>query len=67
MARQSLLSGKKRGPPPTGVGTLIGVRLHPPALAALDKWASQQGDQPTRPEAIRRMIEQVLSTSKRKR
>jgi hypothetical protein len=52
---------KKRGrPKTTGKGTLIGVRLHAADLSAIDDWASTQEDQPSRPEAIRRMIEQVL-------
>jgi hypothetical protein len=57
MSRQTVLSRKKRGPAPTGKGTLIGVRLQPDALSALDKWAAGQEGAPTRPEAIRRLIE----------
>jgi hypothetical protein len=55
MARQSVLSQKKRrGPLPTGKGELIGVRLQPPQLAALDSWIDQQPEpKPSRPEAIR--------------
>jgi hypothetical protein len=60
MARQSVLSGKKRGPPATGKGTLIGVRLQPPDLSALDEWVAAQKDKPSRPEAIRRLVGQVL-------
>jgi hypothetical protein len=33
----------------------------------IDAWAAQQADQPPRSEAIRRMIEQVLSAAKKKR
>jgi hypothetical protein len=33
------------------------VRLQPDPLSALDKWASKQTDQPTRAEAIRRLVE----------
>jgi hypothetical protein len=46
--------GKKRGPPPTGKGTLIGVRLHPHELTELDAWRDEQADTPGRPEALRR-------------
>jgi hypothetical protein len=60
MARQTVTPKKKRGPSPTGKGTPITVRLQPSNLAMVDDWASQQDDQPSRPEAIRRMIEQVL-------
>jgi hypothetical protein len=38
-------------------GTLIGVRLQPDALAALDTWIAAQPDAPSRPEAVRRLIE----------
>jgi len=41
-------------------GTLIGVRLQPEHLKALDKWIDQQKDPYTRPEAIRGMIETML-------
>ena len=52
---------KKRGPPATGKGALIGVRLQPPNLARLDDWiAAQPGPQPSRPEAIRRLVEKGL-------
>jgi hypothetical protein len=47
---------KKRGRPATGHGTLLGVRIHKTALAALDKYRSKLEDKPTRPEAIRRII-----------
>ena len=48
-----LTQKKKRGPKPTGKGTLVGVRLHDPELSALDSWRSEQDPEPTRPEAIR--------------
>lgn len=60
MTRQSLLSRKKRGPPATGKGRLIGVRIQPNDLRALDGWIKQQDDKPSRPEAIRRLVGQVL-------
>jgi metal-responsive CopG/Arc/MetJ family transcriptional regulator len=56
-----VLSQKKRGPPATGKGTLIGVRLQPPSLAGVDAWAAAQEDKPSRPEAIRRLVELSLS------
>jgi metal-responsive CopG/Arc/MetJ family transcriptional regulator len=40
-------------------GTLIGVRLQPDLLKALDKWAKPSGI--GRPEAIRRLLEKALS------
>ena len=41
-------------------GTLVGVRLQPSHLKALDAWIAKQQPRPTRPEAIRGMIETVL-------
>jgi len=41
----------------TGKGQLVGVRLQPDQLAALDHWIEQQPDpKPTRPEAVRRIL-----------
>lgn len=62
MDRQETVITKKRGPKPTGKGTLIGVRLLPDLLWALDAWIERQPDpKPTRPEAIRRMLRMRLS------
>ena len=41
-------------------GTLIGVRLQPSHLKAIDAWIAKQSLPVTRPEAIRGMIETVL-------
>ena len=41
-------------------GTLIGVRLQPSQLKALDGWIAQQNASLTRPEAIRAMMETIL-------
>src|SRR5437763_189045 len=64
MARKTPLSDKRprrRGPAPTGVGTLVGVRLLPPNLSALDSWiAIQPEPRPSRPEAIRRLLAEAL-------
>jgi hypothetical protein len=57
MAKQeTLITRKRRGPAPTGKGTLIGVRLQPDPLGAIDKWRAQEEGSPSRPEAIRRII-----------
>jgi hypothetical protein len=66
MPRQSVISQKKRGPPPTGKGIPILVRLQPLLLANLDGWISQQDVRFTRPEAIRRLIEFGLATKAKK-
>jgi hypothetical protein len=44
---------KARGRPvTTGNGTLVGVRLQPSELAALDGWIAKQGAPMTRPEEL---------------
>jgi hypothetical protein len=65
MKRQSVITQKKkrRGPPPTGKGELLGVRIHPPQLAALEGWIAQQSDKPSRPEAVRRLLDFALAQS----
>jgi len=40
------------------------VRLQPNPLAAIDKWVAKQPDQPTRAEAIRRLVEMGLKAKK---
>jgi len=53
---------KKRGRPYTGGrGTMIGVRLPPDQLAALDTWVAQQPRPLTRPQAIRLMVQAALT------
>jgi hypothetical protein len=63
MKRQSATLLKKRGPPATGKGEPILVRLQPAQLAALDAWIARQDAQLSRPEAIRRLLEQALAVS----
>jgi hypothetical protein len=63
MKRQSATPPKKRGPPATGKGEPILVRLQPAQLAALDAWMGRQDAQLSRPEAIRRLVEQALAVS----
>ncbi|WP_245471195.1 hypothetical protein [Bradyrhizobium genosp. SA-3] len=46
----------------TGKGTLVGVRFLDDPLAKLDAWIAGQGGGMTRPEAIRRLVEQALRT-----
>ena len=47
----------KRGPAPTGKGTLIGVRLQPDLLAWVDTERAKLDPEPSRPEFIRQLIE----------
>jgi hypothetical protein len=60
MNRQTVITKKRRGPAPTGKGKLIGVRLQPSQLKALDAWIDKQNASLTRPEAIRAMMETIL-------
>ena len=55
--QETVITKKRRGPPPTGKGKLIGVRLLPEPLAALDAWIACQHAPMSRPEAIRRLVE----------
>jgi hypothetical protein len=51
----------RRGPKPRGLGLLVGVRIHPPQLDALDAWIAARPDlKASRPEAIRRLLEKAL-------
>ena len=62
MKRQTVITQKKRGPPATGKGELIGVRLQPEILQPLDQWIADQHDpQPTRPEAVRKALQDWLT------
>jgi hypothetical protein len=61
MPRQEKMITKKLGRPATGRGSLIGVRLQPDLLASLDAFVGKQADpKPSRPEAIRRILENAL-------
>lgn len=59
-----MLAKKRRGPPATGKGVQIVVRMQPDPLAALDGWVAKQPDQPTRAEAMRRLVEIGLKAKK---
>jgi hypothetical protein len=48
-------------------GTLIGVRLQPVPLAQVDRWAASQREKPSRPEAIRRLLELAFAKTLPKR
>src|SRR5262245_5012084 len=48
-----------RGRPPVGA-TPIMVRMPPKELSSLDAWIAQQKDEPSRPEAIRRLVDEAF-------
>jgi hypothetical protein len=64
MAKTTLVTKKKRGPPATGQGIQVGERWHPPQVAAIDAWIKTQGDRLTRGQAIRRLVEIGLKSKK---
>ena len=59
--QETLISKKRRGPQPTGVGTPVMVRMAEQELAALDNWRKAQNDLPSRPEAVRRLLKYALN------
>jgi hypothetical protein len=61
---KNVKKAKRRGPSPTGKGTLVGVRLQPGDLKALDLWIRRNGKHQTRPEAIRQLITTSLIITK---
>ncbi len=53
-------SKKKMGRPATGKGTRVTTRLHADIMDPLDAYAAKQPDQPSRAEAIRRILREYL-------
>lgn len=61
--RRDLLQPQKRprGRPAIGKGEPVHIRLRPELAAAIDAWIAKQDDMPSRPEAIRRLVEAALA------
>ena len=58
MKKKTVIPRKKSGPPATGTGEPVAIPTHPPMLAGLDEWiAKQKQPFPSRPEAVRRLVE----------
>ena len=55
--QEKMLAKKKRGRPATGTHPTIGVRMPDAEIEAVDRWRLQQEDEPSRPIAIRRLVE----------
>jgi hypothetical protein len=53
---------KRRGRPATNPAS-IHLTLLPDPLAAVDEWIDRQDDAPSRPEAIRRLVEMGLAAA----
>jgi hypothetical protein len=51
---------RRPGRPVTGIGPIIALRLYPDMEKALGAWIAQQDDEPSRPEAIRRLLAKAL-------
>jgi hypothetical protein len=57
MTKQTEQPRKRRGPPPTGKGHPVQVRLQPGILV---DWIVKQREHRSRPEAIRQILERAL-------
>lgn len=65
MAKSIRVIKKSRGrPKTTGAGTLVGVRFQEPTLKQIDHWATAAEGMPSRPEAIRRLVDLGLKAKK---
>jgi hypothetical protein len=62
MRKGQMQAEKRKGPgrPATGTGELIGVRLQPGPLGALDAFVAEQEKLVSRPEAIRVILMNFL-------
>jgi metal-responsive CopG/Arc/MetJ family transcriptional regulator len=67
MARLSRekVTPKKPGRPATGRDPVLTVRLPPALRSAIETWAKQENDKPSRSEAIRRLIEFALKAKQK--
>ncbi len=68
MAKSSTekVTPKRPGRPATGRDPVLTLRLPPALRLAVENWAKQQNDKPSRSEAIRRLIEFALAAKSRK-
>jgi hypothetical protein len=62
MAKQEtvLAQKKRRGPAPTGINPMIGVRMPPDELTRLDAYIADQPKPINRPTAIRKILNDYL-------
>jgi hypothetical protein len=66
MSTKKVLPKKKRGRPATGKDPVSAIRLSLPLRTAIENWANQQPDKPSRSEAIRQLVEFALKAKSRK-
>jgi hypothetical protein len=57
---------KKRGRPATGQDPHISLRLPEETIVAVDAWAAEQVDQPSRSVALRRLIDLGMKAGSRR-
>jgi hypothetical protein len=62
----SVLTKKRRGPPPTGKGQMVGVRLQPDLMKLLDDYRSALSPVINRAAAIRRIVIERLQRKRKK-
>ncbi len=67
MAGSISRTGKKARGRPRKDPTSIHLTLIPAHLERVDRWIEAQADRPSRPEAIRRLLEQALQGGKKRR
>jgi hypothetical protein len=67
MAKKSIpVVRKKRGRPATGQDPVSAIRLSPALRSAIEIWAKQQPDKPSRSEAIRQLVEFALKAKSKR-
>jgi metal-responsive CopG/Arc/MetJ family transcriptional regulator len=66
MSTKKVVPKKKRGRPATGRDPVSSIRLSRALRSAVETWAEQQTDKPSRSEAIRRLVEFALAAKSKK-
>jgi hypothetical protein len=66
MSTKRVLPKRKRGRPATGRDPVSAIRLSPALRSAIESWAKQQDDKPSRSEAIRQLVEFALAAKSKR-
>jgi hypothetical protein len=66
MSTKKVVPKKKRGRPATGKDPVSAIRLSPALRSAIETWAKQQPDKPSRSEAIRQLVEFALKAKSKR-
>ena len=67
MSTEKVTPKRPPGRPATGRDPVLTMRLPPSTRLAIESWANQQKDRPSRSEAIRRLIEFALAAKSKNR